>query len=127
MIVISEKIKEKNIEKTFIIEKFKSWFSIWLYRPKIETAAKIGIDIKKDIVYSKNDVFLDFSNKYKVSSKNLVFDRANKKIFSNEETIIDDNQNNEYFLKDNFNFFLDKEIITAQSSLVKDKFNNKYI
>ena len=48
--VISEKIKEKNIEKTFKIEKFKSWFSIWLYRPKIETAANVGIDNKNEIL-----------------------------------------------------------------------------
>ena len=48
--VISEKIKEKNIEKTFKIEKFKSWLSIWLYRPKIETAANVGIDNKNEIL-----------------------------------------------------------------------------
>ena len=48
--VSSEKIKEKNIEKTFKIEKFKSWFSIWLYRPKIETAANVGIDNKNEIL-----------------------------------------------------------------------------
>ena len=48
--VSSEKIKEKNIEKTFKIEKFKSWLSIWLYRPKIETAANVGIDNKNEIL-----------------------------------------------------------------------------
>ena len=54
MIVISEKIKEKNIEKKFVIEKFESWFSIWLYRPKIETAASVGIDNKNEILAESN-------------------------------------------------------------------------
>ena len=50
LIVISENTKEKSIEKKFVIEKFKSWFSKWLYRPKIETAANVGIDNKNEIL-----------------------------------------------------------------------------
>ena len=50
LIVIREKKKEEIIAKIFNLA--KSWFSekIILFNPKTETAPKIGIDIKKDIL-----------------------------------------------------------------------------
>tara|TARA_B100001121_G_C18668463_1_gene612564 strand:+ start:1612 stop:1815 length:204 start_codon:yes stop_codon:yes gene_type:complete len=37
------------MEKKFNKEKFKSWDSICLLRPKIETAARVGIESRKEI------------------------------------------------------------------------------
>ena len=41
-------MKEKIIENKFNKEKFKSWNSTCLLIPKIETAARVGIDSKKE-------------------------------------------------------------------------------
>ena len=54
LIVINEKAKDRKIANKFIIEKFKSSDCIILFKPKIETAPRVGIDIKKDILAESN-------------------------------------------------------------------------
>lgn len=49
LIVTKENAKDKKIEIKFKNEKFISLDKITFLSPKIETAAKVGIDNKKDI------------------------------------------------------------------------------
>ena len=41
----------------------------------------------------------NIENKYKIDSKNIYYDRNIKKLYSNEETIIEDNENNILYFK----------------------------
>ena len=60
MIVISEKQKEINIENKFNLVNSKLSESNKFFRPKIETAPKIGIDNKKEIFAAST--LVNFSN-----------------------------------------------------------------
>ena len=59
-IVIKEKIKDKKIKTKFNIEKFKSSSKIIFFKPKIETAPRVGTDNKKDIFAAS--ILLQFKN-----------------------------------------------------------------
>ena len=60
LIVINEKKKEIKIDNKFKYEKFKFSDKIKFFIPKIETAPKIGIEIKKEIFPAST--LLKFSN-----------------------------------------------------------------
>ena len=52
--VINENIKDKKIEIIFKIEKFRSWEVTKFFKPNKETAARVGIDNKKEILAESN-------------------------------------------------------------------------
>ena len=58
----------------------------------------------KDLTYSKGKTELNILENYDVSSENIYFDRKLNKIFSKEETTIEDSENNIYILREGFEF-----------------------
>ena len=57
-----------------------------------------------NLIHSKNNTTINIEDKYLIKSKSIYYDRNNQKIYSNENTIIQDINKNVYKLKKNFNF-----------------------
>ena len=81
----------------------------------------IEISTKKALYNQKRDILktigltnINFNNKYKIVSGDMVYNRISQKIYSNSETRIEDFEGNIYTVQDNFNLDLDKEIISTK-------------
>ena len=93
----------------------------------------IEISTKKALYNQKRDILktigitkINFNNKYKIVSGDMVYNRISQKIYSNSETRIEDFEGNIYTVQDNFNLDLDKEIISTKKINVIDNNNNIY-
>ena len=80
-----------------------------------------------NLIHSKNNTTINIEDNYLIKSKSIYYDRNNQKIYSNENTIIQDINKNVYKLKKNFNFDIKKEIIKSNEALIIDKDNNNYL
>ena len=87
---------------------------------------QITYEKNKDLIFSNGKTRFDIENKYKVKTKNVFYDRNSNKIYSDEETIIWDDEINIYNLKEKFVFDLINETINSNKSIIIDKDENKY-
>ncbi len=131
IIVPTEKIKIKSdlakYEKTKNIITFTK--NVLLDDRKNEVIIDgdfIKYERKKNLIYSKGKTKLQIKDKYKVNSKNIFYIRDLKKLYTKEETLIEDSENNFYILKDGFDFDFINEIIRSKKSTIIDQNNNKY-
>ena len=86
---------------------------------------KINYEKEKDLIYSIGEAKIKLKN-YDIKSENI-FDRKSGNIYSNKKTVIEDGENNLYFLEDKFNFETFSEIIKSKKSTIIDRNLNKYI
>ena len=97
--------KIANYEKTTNLLTFKE--NVIFYDEKNEIVIEgnlIKYEKNKDLIYSEGKTKLKIENEYKVNSNNIYYDRSSSIIYSSEETLIEDNDNNFYILKDGFKF-----------------------
>ena len=87
---------------------------------------KINYEKEKDLIYSIGEAKIKIKN-YDIKSENIFFDRKSGNIYSNKKTVIEDGENNLYFLEDKFNFETFNEIIKSKKSTIIDRNLNKYI
>ena len=80
-----------------------------------------------ELIYSSGKTKLNIKNIYNIDSFNIYYNKFLNKIYSDEETLIEDNENNFYILKNGFEMNLINETIKAKKTIVLDKNNNKYI
>ena len=80
-----------------------------------------------ELIYSNGKTKLNIKNIYNIDSFNIYYSKFFNKIYSDEETLIEDNENNFYILKNGFEMNLINETIKAKKTIVLDKNNNKYI
>ena len=80
----------------------------------------------EDLIHSKGKTKLKIENDYVVNSKDIFFDRKINKIYTQEEALIEDSQNNFYILKNGFELDKNNEILKSNKSIILDKNNNKY-
>ena len=81
---------------------------------------------KTNIVKTFGKTYLNIENKYKVDSKDLIYDRNIMEIVSNENTTIRDDMDNVYNFENGFRLEINKEIVTSKKTNVIDSFNNNY-
>ena len=79
------------------------------------------------MIYSEGKTNLKIENKYKVNSEDIYYDRNLNRIYSNKQTLIEDNENNFYILKNGFNFDILDRIIKSKKSIIVDNNSNTYI
>ncbi len=89
-------------------------------------SSKVIYDQSQDIIQTFGKTFINIENKYKVYSKDLIYNRKSKKIFTNKETIIKDDKENVFNLDKNFIFDINNEIISADKTIIIDNNNNEY-
>ena len=78
---------------------------------------------KKEKLFTYKSTNIQISDKYLVESSDIIFDRNIGLLKSNSETSIIDKYNNE-ILSDDFNYFLDDQLIKAKNVLIKDNQEN---
>ncbi len=88
---------------------------------------KINYDLKNDLIYSEGKTKLFLKKDYTIESKNIYFERSSNKIYSVEDTIIEDKERNIIKLKEDFLFDIKNNIIKSKKTLILDKNDNKYI
>jgi len=79
-----------------------------------------------DLLQTFGKTFIKIEDKYYVHSSDLFYDRKLKKIFSDKETIIKDQEQNVFNLEDNFIFDIDNEVISSDKTNIIDSYNNEY-
>ena len=84
-------------------------------------------DKKKDIVSSFGNTEILVKNIYTINTKNIYYDRLKGKLYGKDITKIVDDEENNYLLRDNFEFNFFKNIIKAKNSIIIDKNINKYV
>ena len=88
---------------------------------------KFIYNIKDDIIFSIGFADTNIDEKYKIKSKNLIYNRLKKELRSIEETEIIDHENNRYQLNEDFRLLKEKEIIKSKKTKIIDKNNNRYL
>ncbi len=96
------------------------------YNDIILKGDKLIYNIDLDIFKSKGKIFINVKNKYDIYSKNLIFNRKENIIFSNNETTIKDRKGNVLNLEKKFRFNLDEEIISSNKINLIDNNNNNF-
>ena len=129
-------IPSKNIKiegDKFIYNKLISELTIIDNVKFIDSKKKIYIDSENLIynqinntIFSKGKTFVEFEDKYKVNSSNILYDRNFMKISSREHTTVNDHKLNEYRFQEGFLFNLIKEIISSKKTNIIDVNNNYY-
>jgi len=129
-------IPSKNIKiegDKFIYNKLISELTIIDNVKFIDNKKKIHIDSENLIynqinntIFSKGKTFVEFEDKYKVNSSNILYDRNFMKISTREHTTINDHKLNEYRFQEGFLFNLIKEIISSKKTNIIDVNNNYY-
>ncbi len=76
-------------------------------------AEKITYDRVSDQVISYGDTKISIDKDYNINTKNIIFNRKQKKIFSNTKTNIEDKNKNKFF-SENLLFLVDKKIIKGK-------------
>ena len=79
-------------------------------------------DVLKTQIYTK----IFFENSYEIISKNMTFDRISDKIYSNDTTIIKDQNGNIYNIENKFILDVKNEIISTEDISIVDENNNIY-
>ena len=79
-------------------------------------------DVLKTQIYTK----IFFENSYEIISKNMTFDRISDKIYSNDTTIIKDQNGNIYNIENKFTLDVKNEIISTEDISIVDENNNIY-
>ena len=130
------RIPSKNIKiegDKFIYNKLISELTIIDNVKFIDNKKKIHIDSENLIynqinntIFSKGKTFVEFEDKYKVNSSNILYDRNFMKISTREHTTINDDKLNEYRFQEGFLFNLIKEIISSKKTNIIDVNNNYY-
>ena len=86
---------------------------------------KIIIDDINKEYFSSGETKLIVNNLYDIKTKDLIYNKYKKKIYSNSSTIIKDEFSNQIFL-DNFTFNINKQILKANNIKIVDKEQNIY-
>jgi len=108
-LTIINNVKFFDIKKNIFIESEKAY-----YKKKTNVIETVG------------KTFVNIEDKYKIYSKNLIYDRNIMEIRSSEDTTINDNVENVFNFEDGFKFEINKEIVTAKRTNIIDNFNNSY-
>ncbi|MDA9726313.1 LPS export ABC transporter periplasmic protein LptC [Candidatus Pelagibacter sp.] len=88
---------------------------------------KVTYEKNKDLIYTDGDTEIDFKKKYNVKSKSIFYDRKLNEIYGSNEALVEDFDQNFYFLKKKFNLNIFEEILKSNKSIIIDKNYNKYI
>ncbi len=130
-------IPKKNIKIKGKIAKFDKEKNILVFsndvflKDNLNDIVILGDFIKykrnEDLIFSKGKTKLEIESEYNINSKNIFFDRKINKIYTQEETLIEDSQNNFYILKDGFELDKNSKILKSNKSTILDKNNNKYV
>lgn len=89
-------------------------------------AEKAIINKNQNIVFTIGNTLFNFEKKYKGVSENVFYDLNKKHVYSENETIIEDNSNNIYNFNNKFLYDIKKDIIFSKETDVIDSENNKY-
>ncbi len=131
------KIPSKNIEivsKNAIYDKEKNIINFEndvVFTDKIKKLIikgdKLIYEKLKDLIYSEGETKIYLESNYDITSSNILYDRKNNKLFSNDKTLIKDYENNFYQLEDDFEFDLESRVIKSKKSIIIDKDKNRYV
>ena len=87
---------------------------------------KVIYNQSTEIVQTFGKTFIRIEDKYYIYSKDLVYNRKLKKIFTDEDTIIKDKKENIFNLEENLVFDIDNEIVSSDKTNIIDNKNNEY-
>ena len=76
---------------------------------------KINYNLKSDLIYSEGKTNLIIKKEYIIDGKNIYFERSSGKIYSIEDTIIEDKEKNIFKLKEDFLFDVKNKIIKSKN------------
>ena len=108
-LTIIKNVKFFDIDKNILIESEKA-----IYYGKLNLVKTIG------------KTFVKIDDKYEINSKNILYDRNNLEIKSQDDTTVKDNTLNTLNFEDGFRFEIEREIISSKKTNVIDNFNNNY-
>ena len=74
---------------------------------------KVTYEKNKDLIYTDGDTEIDFEKKYNVKSKSIFYDRKLNEIYGSNEALVEDFDQNFYFLKKKFNLNIFEEILKS--------------
>ncbi len=81
--------------------------------------------VNENRIISKKNTFIKIENKYNIDTSNIIYDRNLKKIYSDDETVIQDNYGNNFF-SENFKVSILNKILEAQVVKLIDNELNEY-
>ena len=88
---------------------------------------EITYNENKNIIFSNVPTKIYKDNKFKIKTTDILYDRNQQKIYSQNDGLIEDDKENIYELKNKFTFDLNDEVIKSKKSIITDKNKNEYI
>tara|TARA_B100001093_G_C26851321_1_gene1025303 strand:- start:464 stop:2854 length:2391 start_codon:yes stop_codon:yes gene_type:complete len=86
---------------------------------------EIQYDKNLELITTKAQTFVNISNNYNISTKNIVYSRLKNTFKSDQKTVLKDNFTNTVETN-NFIYYVEKKLFRSKNFVIKDKYLNNY-